>query len=447
LLDTLDAVDRYFTQASESRELKEHGAEQLRTNLLDQARQFYERFLRQYGDRPELRTQLAMAHHRLGMIAGEVGAYEEAVNHEGRAIAGFWELLAEKDDPALRALLSQSYTGMGGDCLETGRWDEAENSLQQATDILTGLIREHPDNLHYWHLQGRTLGTLRLLYLRTRRDQKAEAAARKALAIYGRLHRHDPDDVIVAEEKALTHNNLGVLYRETARPDRALAEHEQALEIRAWLAEKLPDSPSIQLALAQSHFNLGNLHWALPNRREQAEPSYRKARAILEVLVHKHPTVRPYKNQLAKTIGSLGFLFQRRQRLREAHDCFCLILPEQQKLVRDRPDVVDFRANLAVTYAALGDCATGPRAAEEKLDWYARAVEQLREALGRVKDHPKIKSDLVQLLSGRADLLHDLGRHQEALKDIDEALALAGEDRRNALREKRRKIEKKGATK
>src|SRR4029078_156143 len=43
----LDAVDRFFTQVSESPQLKAHGLESLRRDLLLTAKEFYEKFIRE----------------------------------------------------------------------------------------------------------------------------------------------------------------------------------------------------------------------------------------------------------------------------------------------------------------------------------------------------------------------------------------------------------------
>jgi len=73
-----DTVDRFFTQVAESPQLQAQGMEKFRKDLLQNAKEFYERFIREHFDAPAARHDLALAHARLAKILQALGDYREA---------------------------------------------------------------------------------------------------------------------------------------------------------------------------------------------------------------------------------------------------------------------------------------------------------------------------------------------------------------------------------
>ena len=66
-----DGVDRYFTQVSEDRLLNVPGLQPIRRQLLDSAREFYQKFLDEKHDDPTVIAELGRAYLRLANIADE----------------------------------------------------------------------------------------------------------------------------------------------------------------------------------------------------------------------------------------------------------------------------------------------------------------------------------------------------------------------------------------
>ena len=69
-----DAVDRYLTKVSESKELKAKGLENLRQNLLETAKDFHQQFVAERSGDPSLQMQMGAALFRLGNL-------DIAINH------------------------------------------------------------------------------------------------------------------------------------------------------------------------------------------------------------------------------------------------------------------------------------------------------------------------------------------------------------------------------
>jgi tetratricopeptide (TPR) repeat protein len=72
------AVDDYFTKVSESQLLQVPGLQPLRRDLLQSALTFYQDFLKERGDDPALRGELAAAYLRVGKIRSEMREADEA---------------------------------------------------------------------------------------------------------------------------------------------------------------------------------------------------------------------------------------------------------------------------------------------------------------------------------------------------------------------------------
>ena len=81
-----ETVDRFFTQVGDSPQLKAQGMEKFRKDMLQNANEFYERFIREHLDAPEVRRDLGLAYCRLAKIHGVLGEYAAAQTSSEKAI-------------------------------------------------------------------------------------------------------------------------------------------------------------------------------------------------------------------------------------------------------------------------------------------------------------------------------------------------------------------------
>src|SRR5207253_2533230 len=82
----LEAVDHYHTRVSESRLLNEPGQQPLRKELLEGARTFYARFVRERQEDPSMRQYLGRALVRLANITGAIESKPKAVELMQQAV-------------------------------------------------------------------------------------------------------------------------------------------------------------------------------------------------------------------------------------------------------------------------------------------------------------------------------------------------------------------------
>jgi tetratricopeptide (TPR) repeat protein len=138
------AVAEYFNRISESLLLKEvPDLQPLRLELLQSALAFYKDFLKEYGDDPALRGDLAAAQHALGLIQFELGLSNEASQALTQAIA-IREALAQGDHPnaQYRADLGSSYVALGRVRWNANRPADGVRAWQKGLDLLEAARRQ-----------------------------------------------------------------------------------------------------------------------------------------------------------------------------------------------------------------------------------------------------------------------------------------------------------------
>ena len=135
-----ETVDRFFTQVGESPKLKAQGMEKFRKDLLQNAKEFYERFIRERLDAPEVRQDLGLAHVRLAKIHQALGDFAGAQTSSEKAIEILGELARARPDVAdYQSDLATSHFELGAVSFGVGRFDQAEAAYKQALAIQTKL--------------------------------------------------------------------------------------------------------------------------------------------------------------------------------------------------------------------------------------------------------------------------------------------------------------------
>ena len=134
-----DAVDQLFTQVSQSPKLKTQSMEKFRKDLLQKAKEFYERFIREQFDAPVVRYDLGLAYHRLGEIHRELGDYSAAEDSLAKAIA-LLDPLGRTVEPTSAATGDSTVKRRAGLGPAAGGW------RRRSTDNQQGEVRDHVEH-------------------------------------------------------------------------------------------------------------------------------------------------------------------------------------------------------------------------------------------------------------------------------------------------------------
>jgi serine/threonine-protein kinase len=378
-----DAVERYFTQISENRLLNEPGMEPLRRDLFAAAREFHERFVRERGDDPGARDELAKAYLRLGQITGEIESVPRGIEY-----------------------------------------------LTQARDLLRALAGEAPFDAEGQYNLGRSLLDLGTLLRKSGENEKARAAleeARDTLEPLSRAHGREN----YKNDLGLTYFHLGALYLFDNRLAPAREFFDKGRDVFEGLARRHPEKVGYQNHLAAFANAVGASEYRAGNMAE-AEKAYLQALAIRQRIVADEPGVKEYRNLLAQLQGNLGQLYTNTRRYAQAAKAYDQALETWDWLVNDNPTVAKYRESMATAYMNLGVLHLTREAYAESLPVYDKALALWEELAEKHPTVPEYRGSLARTLQNLAVAYEQLGRRPEVIAALERAAALSeGLDRQH----------------
>ena len=266
------AVDESLSSAGREEE-REGGdlpqVEQLRKELLDKAETFYSLFAGSNSTNPNLRSDEARAHSRLGDINRLMGKDKEAIQEYQKSVDQF-EFLARQypTQPEFRQALAYSHNWLG----ETirGALDKRSN-LGSSSD--------------------------------------AEKEYSEAIRLQEELHKQEPANDLYQQELARTYYNRGIIRYGMHADDGMRSDFRKAIELLEPLVSKnqiaadTSENPDPAQDLARVYNNYASVV-SKTGQTTEAQDFYEKAITLAEQLVQKRPENREYKVELAQYCGN-----------------------------------------------------------------------------------------------------------------------------------------------
>ena len=344
---------------------------------------FLQKFVQLRGEEATFQVERGKAYLQLGECTQYLGTRAEAIGPYEQALEIFTALVRDHPEvPEYKALQARSHRELGLMYRGTGQRDEAEQAYHRALALQKALVADGHSSSEYRYDLARTYGYLAVLYQETRLSEKiseAEKAYQDAVALgQGLIHDH-PLDPRYQQILANSYTNLGLIYLDTKRSEEAEQLLQEALSLRQKLVEAEPQRPEHRRYLAITYQNLAELYQETARPRK-AEQALKEGLECLEVLVRKHPLVKDYATDLGEYQGEMG------------------------NLVRD-----------------LGEPTSS-------LDWYAKAIETLEAVLEREKEHARANRFLRSVYQRQIEVLAQLNRYNEALHAFDRLLDLFPQD-------------------
>ena len=398
------AVADYFTQVSESKLLGKESLQPLRKELLTAALKYYQEFLRQQGNDPTLRAELAQAYQRVAWITNAIGSKEDALAAYQKARDAFAELYHSAPcDPTYPFEWASCCDMIGRLQGETGQPADALRSHAQALAVWDALLKAQPAEPCWKTSWANSRMYSGFTYRQIGQLNEALRAHEEAQAMRAQLVQQQPGDLYFEGEYATGHINVGLVLELLDRPAEAVRSYEQARVLFEQLARRnSTEEAFLRSALAKSHSCLANAHAAL-GKSEEALRLHECAREHLEQLVQANPSVTDYQCELAMTCLALAKLERASGRWQAAQRAGQRANDLLNKLVQANPTVPSFQEKLATSYADLGRCrhqGEQPAAAVDHFEQAHRIGAKL------VQDHPKE----VEFQASLAATLQDLGR-------------------------------------
>ncbi len=342
-----DAVREYYVRVSEETLLNQLGMQPLRNALLQQALTYYEKFLDQRQDDPELRGEVAQAQFFVGRITETIASPDRALPHYQQAAKLQQQLLeSAKDRDDATADYAQTLNAMGRALQKLGRRDEARIQYQQAADL---------------------------------REKLAKAK---------------PDDIVRAQALASSVMNLGLLALQERKPESALPLLEQAQTLRLAHGDvQQATSPEFLRDLGKGYYNIAQANMDL-NDAGAAEANLFKAADAFERLAKLDPKDLEIRRNLAICRRRIADAKVAAGDDAAAIDFFSQACKELRDLSEHNPDVPEFAADLAGVQMNLGSLLEATGQHETALAELVDAAEGLRRLVDQQSSVPSYRRDL-----------------------------------------------------
>jgi serine/threonine-protein kinase len=409
------AVDEYLTRVGQNPLLKEQGLHELRQELLGAALGYYRDFLRQRGDDPSVRAEVAAAQERVGDIELELGRPAEALEAYDRALALIGPLARQRpgdrrvataqvriEAGRLQALkVRTSYpeaviafervkgageallsSGRGTEDLpeilartnrdaaivlhSMGRLDDAVGAALRAHELIEQATSDHPGDLQ----AARTrlyvsIIAAEMLQARSQRDN-ARRLVGQDIAFGNAILREYPRDVELRRDLATLEGVLSWIERVQGHPLEALRIRRGAADALDTLARENPLLIQVRSNLSLQLENLSVLQTDL-GQHGAAKQSALATVQVNEALVREVPSSTFFRMKAGRGYGTLG-----RALLKAGSQAEALKMLRKAVAILDRSDAPWDLYNLA-TFLTLASTASDPEEA-------AAADRQSRDA-------------------------------------------------------------------
>ncbi|MEX2119830.1 MAG: protein kinase [Pirellulales bacterium] len=445
------AADDFFTHIGEETLLNQPGMHPLRRKLLDQARRYYQAFLKEHANDPAIRDELAVSAFRLGDVTSVIGASADAMAAYEEAIA-IWEDLAGQSPDAdeLRSNLARTFGNQAHLLAKAGRLQDALRLQRRAQACWKELLASDPGNLDVQNGLARTHSAMaavqRTLFQFSQAIESYEAAiaigehlasadtakarSRQSVAASYHILKDAPSPAGARGELATAYKDLGQLLFDVGRRSEALARLRQAIGFWRRLVEAQPEMIDFRAGLAQSQTLLGDLERAMGLTNESL-CSYESAVASQLELSRQFPTVPGFRGELASIYNGIGLLHAQLGRTQAGGEAYQGALDILRPLAADFPEITSFSSGLAAVHSNYGNLlravarfSDSREQLERARDMYAALVEDHAQVMGfrsgRAKSHY-----LLGLLDAES------GEHLKAVKQFQTAIALWDELRRS----------------
>ena len=365
-----NAVQDYFITISEETLLQQHGMQDLRKSLLQQALSYYQDFLGQRAEDPSLKREVAEAHYLAGKIVQTIDSPELAMDHF---------LSAEKLQKQLR--------------------------------------EEQPQNVELIAELGNTLNAIGEAHLRKNELEEARTRFEASSKLRRELADKLPDDAEATRTLANSYMNLGTVYKYQEKFDLAIKSMQHSQMIRISQIEKdEADNPKLKRDLGMGYFNLATVRQEL-GEATQARTAYLQAIQKFDELRQAQPDSINYNRFLAACQRMLGDLLLDE----DPEESIAYYRQSQQVLEAARsqnPSVVDISADLSGLYLNLGDLLNSQGELEDALEVMTKSVRVLTKLSEDLADVPWYRLDLGRAQRNIGQILAELNRYDEAAEQL-----------------------------
>jgi serine/threonine protein kinase/tetratricopeptide (TPR) repeat protein len=457
LKEAVAAVDQMLMRVGQDRLLYVPQMETLRQELIQDAVDFYKRFLDKNSDDPLILRETAMANRRLAALYRELGQYAESEAAFRDAFALFARMEAQAPlEPSIRDDLVLAHIEFAYSLGGQRKRDEQEQNIRRAVEIAEGLLKEFPhagfgDRLanaighlaqfsspgeeerlrrraltlakQPWQL-GHTLGGLGELVGGQGRYAEAEQLAREAVKAWEQTAALYPE---ANWSKNLHGTSLVQLARWVAASGRlpeALEISSRAITILDKVAADYPRVYEYQSSQSRAHHRHAVILKML-NRTTEAEESYRRAVELFEKLAADFPALpEPRQTAFEHRLGLGRFLSETGQ-TDAALQIYGDAVDQVENLPTDLPGRLGHWQGLVRSHIGLGRMFTTAGKLQEAQTAFRDALAIRDRMEKEFADQAEFRPDLAASHLKTADSLRGARRVDDAIESFRMAISHA----------------------
>jgi serine/threonine-protein kinase len=386
--DARQAVNDYFTQVSEHKLLDVPGLQPLRKELLESARDYYQKFLDEHAGDPTLQADVALAWYRIGRVEAAIEKNDRAKREFEQALAIQEAMVKKSANSTATAALADTYNALGDLSQQTAKLDDARQWIQRAHNLRKQLVDSQPNDPLLRRKLANSENNLaivdaRLGHLaeakqefasaeadrqklvsetsnqadadRYRRDlaegdynfgallnqlndfRSAADSLHRAVNGFQDLDKRDASRIEIRSKLAGAERVAADAERSAGDSPAALADYEQARKWAEPLARGNPLMTQLQADVAAIAIGLGEAK-LLARDSGEALNQFKRARGILEQLAADDPTLTRYRLDLVNCLNLIAETEQGTGRLADARDALSAARGIAQQLLVELPD-------------------------------------------------------------------------------------------------------------
>jgi len=366
--------------------------EELRQQLLEKTRHFYESLQEDRAADVNLRLEAAVAQVRLGKIYQLQSLPTKAESTLLKAIQSLRDLHKQFPEQALiQHRLGEAYNWYGAQVMQYNQ-EKAESAFHMALKYHQDLVTRFDEEYDYRYELARGYNNLGILLgADSKRAEEAEKHFQLAISFFKTLTnlREEPSD---AWRLARTQNGLGGLLRRMNQAEKSAQAYNEAIDLVKQLLEQAPDKREYMEGLARFYNNLGNVYLT-SKEFDAALIANNKARQLFETLATPIPELR---NEIANSYNTQSAILRRQDRIEEATQAVKIAIKHYTQLENSSPKLTEdpnfnnrfggFLASFAILRIDSGETRAGIKLITQAVTYFLKAVNSAAPSSGYQKN-------------------------------------------------------------
>ncbi len=387
----VDAVDTMLTRVADKSLNLVPRMDRVRRNILEDAAAFYEGFLVEKSDDPDLIAETARAYTKIGEIRASLDELDKARDAFDHSINLLEEIVSQyPDEDAYRRRLTFALSARAMFLATNSNISDAIADGKRAIETLQEIVDSQPDNQKDQIQLAQCFCDLGAFLTQTSDVESAVEHCQTAIAI---LQKLDGEKELVRWQSTVGYGNLAEALRKLHGNSPEVEEAwTQANQLTEALYEEFPDQREYRVALIRSQRALAYL-LTDTNRIDDADAKYQQLAEAWNALSRDYPHIPAYQDGYASAVMDWAIMYARLGKLTRSIELIKEGTQILESLVKDLPRP-GYRKSLSTAYTNLGAMLLNTGQAEQAEPYMLKAIAIREQLLSEFPDIPAYQLDV-----------------------------------------------------